>query len=69
MDDTGTMAEATHPPGIIVEIVGIEKGNRGRCVRSTMCVGRWWRRILCCASGGSKFWWMGKRRPASPAIG
>ena len=29
MDDTGTMAEATHPPGIIVEIVGIEKGNCG----------------------------------------
>ena len=40
MDDTGTTAEATHPPGIIVEIVGIEKGDRGRCVRSTMCVGR-----------------------------
>ena len=30
MDDTSTMAEATHPPGIIVEMVGIEKGNRGR---------------------------------------
>jgi hypothetical protein len=24
MDDTGTMAEATHPPGIVVKIVGIE---------------------------------------------
>jgi hypothetical protein len=30
MDDTGTTAEATHPPGILVEIVGIEKGDRGR---------------------------------------
>jgi hypothetical protein len=28
MDDT--TAEATHPPGIIVKIVGIEKGDRGR---------------------------------------
>ena len=28
MDDT--TAEATHPPGIIVKIVGIEKGNHGR---------------------------------------
>jgi len=28
MDDT--TAEATHLPGIIVKIVGIEKGNHGR---------------------------------------
>jgi len=68
MVDTGTTAEATHPPGIIVEIMGIEKGDRGRsCEEHDVCgevVG-----ILCCASGGSKFWCMGKRRPASPAIG
>ena len=38
MDDTGTTAEATHPPGIIVEIVGIEKGNRGRlCEDHDVC--------------------------------
>jgi hypothetical protein len=30
VDDTGKMAEATHPPGIVVEIVGIDKGDRGR---------------------------------------
>ena len=38
MDDTGTTAEATHPPGIIVEIVGIEKGDRGRsCEEHDVC--------------------------------
>jgi hypothetical protein len=31
MDDTSTIAEATHPPGIVVEIVGIEKGYCGQC--------------------------------------
>jgi len=38
MDDTGTMAEATHPPGIIVDIVGIEKGDRCRsCEEHDVC--------------------------------
>ena len=38
MDDTGTTAEATHPPGILVEIVGIEKGDRGRlCEEHNVC--------------------------------
>jgi len=38
MDDTGTTAEATHPPGIIIEIVGIEKGNRGHsCEEHDVC--------------------------------
>ena len=30
MDDTSTMAKATHLPGIVIKIVGIEKGYRGR---------------------------------------
>jgi len=39
MDDTGTTAEATHPPGITIEIVGIEKGDRGRsCEEHDVCV-------------------------------
>ena len=25
MDDTGTMAKATHPPGIVIEIVGMRR--------------------------------------------
>jgi hypothetical protein len=38
MDDTGTMAKATHPPGIVVEIVGIEKGDRGcSCEEHDVC--------------------------------
>ncbi len=38
MDDTGTMAKATHSPGIVVEIVGIEKGDRGRsCEEHNVC--------------------------------
>ena len=38
MDDTGTMAEATHPPGIAVKIVGIEIGNHGRlCEEHDVC--------------------------------
>ena len=38
MDDTGTTSEATHPPGILVEIVGIEKGDRGRsCEEHDVC--------------------------------
>ncbi len=38
MDDTGTMAKATHPSGIVVEIVGIEKGNRGHlCEKQDVC--------------------------------
>jgi hypothetical protein len=38
MDDTGTMAEATHLPGIVVEIVEIEKGDRGRsCEEHDVC--------------------------------
>jgi hypothetical protein len=38
MDDTGTMAKATHPPDIVVKIVGIEKGNRGRsCEEHDVC--------------------------------
>ncbi len=38
MDDTGTTAEATHPPGIIAEIVGIEKGDRGcSCEEHDVC--------------------------------
>ena len=38
MDDTGKMAEATHPPGIVVEIVGIDKGDRGRsCEEHDVC--------------------------------
>ena len=38
MDDTGTMAKATHPPGIVVKIVGIEKGDRGRsCEEHDVC--------------------------------
>ncbi len=38
MDDTGTTAEAAHPPGIMVEIVGIEKGDRGRsCEEHDVC--------------------------------
>ena len=38
MDDTGTMAEAAHPTGIIVEIVGIEKGDWGRlCEEHNVC--------------------------------
>ena len=38
MDDTGTMAEATHLLGIVVEIVGIEKGDRGRlCEEHDVC--------------------------------
>jgi len=32
------MAEATHPPGIVVEIVGIEKEDRGRsCEEHAVC--------------------------------
>jgi hypothetical protein len=30
MDDTSKLAEATHPTGVGVEIVGIDKGDRGR---------------------------------------
>ena len=38
MDDTGTMAEATHPLGIVVKIVGIEKSNRGHsCEEHDVC--------------------------------
>jgi len=38
MDDTSTTAEATHPPGIIMEFVGIEKGDRGRsCEEHDVC--------------------------------
>jgi hypothetical protein len=38
MDDTSTMAEATHPTGIVVKIVGIEKGDRGcSCEEHNVC--------------------------------
>jgi hypothetical protein len=38
MDDTGTMAKATHPPGIVVKIVGIEKGDCGcSCEEHDVC--------------------------------
>ncbi len=38
MDDTSTMAEAIHPPGIVVEIVGIEKDDCGcSCEEHDVC--------------------------------
>jgi len=69
MDDTGTTAEATHPPGIIVEIVGIEKGDRGRsCEKHDLC-GEVVEEDTLLRLRREQFWWMGKRRPALPAIG
>ena len=38
MDDTSKLAEATHPTGVGVEIVGIDKGDRGRsCEEHDVC--------------------------------
>ena len=69
MGDTGTMAEATHPPGIVVKIVGIEKGDRGRsCEEHDVC-GEVVEEDTLLRLRREKFWWMGKRRPSSPAIG
>jgi len=34
----GIMAEVTHPSGVVVEVVGIEKGDRGRsCGEHDVC--------------------------------
>ena len=55
-------AMATHPPVIVVEIVGTLMATVAAPVRSTQFAALCWRRIWLCAFGRCRFWPTVKRR-------